>query len=226
MWPAPNSAVAPSGTPLSVLTKSAARASRSAHALAWARISSASGPRPCSRALVASVCFLGRNGRYKSSSRLTLSARSISLPQLVGQFVLRFDRAQDRLLAFVELPQLRDARRGCAPICCSSRPPVCVAAIARDERHRVAVVQQRDRAGDRVVRDAKLTREAGEVDRSRRWHEKRSRGMPERWMPDRRRASWHRVFSSAGMAQSPSERQSSYFDILRVHRFATTTCRR
>ena len=54
------SAQAASATPLSVLTKSAARASRFSQALSPARISSASGPRPCSRARVASDCFFGR----------------------------------------------------------------------------------------------------------------------------------------------------------------------
>ena len=92
------------------------------------------------------------------------------LAQLVGECVLRFDRSQDRVLALFQLAELGDARADAADLL-FVEPARLVAAIARDERHRVAVVQQRDRARDRLLFDAELTRQAGVVDRSRRCHE-------------------------------------------------------
>ena len=60
--------------------------------------------------------------------------------ELVGEFVLRFDRPQDRLLAFVELAQPGDAVADAADLL-FVEPARLVAAVARDERHRVAFVQ-------------------------------------------------------------------------------------
>ena len=69
--------------------------------------------------------------------------------ELVGEFVLRFDRPQDRLLALVELAQASDAVADAADLLFVEAAGL-VAAIARDERHRVAFVQESDRPRDGV----------------------------------------------------------------------------
>src|SRR5262245_18300525 len=50
-------------------------------------------------------------------------------------------------------------------------PAGLIATVARHARHRVALVQKGDRAGDFVLVDAQLARQAAEVDRYRRCHE-------------------------------------------------------
>ena len=57
------------------------------------------------------------------------------------------------MLALFELAELRDAVANAADLL-FVEPARLVAAIARDERHRVAVVQQGDGARDRVLVDA------------------------------------------------------------------------
>ena len=84
--------------------------------------------------------------------------------------MLRFDRTQDRLLALFQQPQLRDAGADAADLL-FVEPARLVAAVARDERHRVAFIEQGDGASDRFLVDAELARQAPEVDRNRRCHE-------------------------------------------------------
>ena len=76
-----------------------------------------------------------------------MSAASISRGQLGRQLALRFDRAQDRLLALLQQPQPRDARLDLADLL-FVEPAGLVLAIARDEGHRVARIEQSNNALD------------------------------------------------------------------------------
>ena len=69
--------------------------------------------------------------------------------ELVGEFVLRFDRAEDCLLAFIELADVGDGVADTGDLLLVEAAGL-VAAIACDEGDRVAVIQERDRPRDGV----------------------------------------------------------------------------
>ena len=81
------------------------------------------------------------------------------LAQLRRQRVLRLDRLEDRLLTLLQLSQLRDARADGGNLL-FVEPARLIAAVAGDERHGVAFIEQRDRAGNRLLVDAEFTRQA------------------------------------------------------------------
>ena len=149
MWPAPSKASAASVTPLSVLTKSAARASRSAHSLAPGE--NLVGER--AEALLAGPrgerLLLGPEGQVQIFEPLHAVGVFDFAAERVGEFVLRFDRTEDRLLAFVELAEAGDAVADEGDLLLVEAAGL-VAAIARNEGNGVALVQERDRPRDGV----------------------------------------------------------------------------
>ena len=97
------------------------------------------------------------------------------LAELIGKRVLRFDRAENGLFSLVEQAELGDAVANAADLFFVEAARL-VATVTGNEWHRVAVVQEGDSAGDFIVLDAKLARQAAEVDRNRGCHEKKRPG--------------------------------------------------
>ena len=121
--------------------KSAARRSKSAASGLPCKISAANGSSFRSRASVASDCFLGLYGRYKSSSRLMLSADSMAAASSGVSFALAVDRSQNGLLPLGQHPQPADAILNFANLL-FIQPAGLIFAIPRDERNGIAGVQQ------------------------------------------------------------------------------------
>jgi hypothetical protein len=73
--------------------------------------------------------------------------------------MLGFDRLEDRLLALFQLTQLCDTRSDGSNLL-FIEPARLVPAISGDERYGVAFIKQCDRASNRLLVDAELTRQA------------------------------------------------------------------
>lgn len=81
------------------------------------------------------------------------------LAQFGRERVLGLDRLENRLFTLLQLSQLRNARADRADLLLVE-PAGLVAAVASDERHGVAFIEQFDRTSDRLLVDAELTRQA------------------------------------------------------------------
>ena len=166
MWPTPSSTSAALVSPASGLTKSAARASRSAHAGALPEPRRPAAPARARGPTVARVCFLGLNGRYRSSSRLVLSAASISAAS--SGVSLPCDSIERRIVCLRSASSRSLTSRDsiCADLL-FVQPAGLVLAVAGDERDGVAGVEQLDDALDLAQRELQRLRHRSQIDGDR-----------------------------------------------------------
>ena len=143
MCPAPNRASAPEGTWRSGLTKSRARASRSVHVGAAARISWARSSKPRDAGQRRQRLFLRLVRQIEVFQPLGGRGRLDLLGQLLGQLALALDGTQDRLLAIRQQTHLRQPGKDLADLF-FIHPPRLVLAIAGDEGNRIAFIQEFD----------------------------------------------------------------------------------
>ena len=115
---------------------------------------------------MASDCFFGRNGQIQIFEPLHAVAALDLAAELVGEFVLRFDRTENGLLALVELPNPCHAIADVGDLLFVQSAGL-IASIARDEGHRIATIQQRDRSRDGIGGNFNFARGVGNQSLSR-----------------------------------------------------------
>ena len=167
IWPTPNSASAGLVTPRSVCTNSAARASRfggrgrSRENLFGQRLEPALAGQRGQRLL------LGLERQVEVFQPLGAISGLDLGRQRFGQFALRFDGAQDRLLSFPQQTQLAQTLLN-LPDLLLVQPAGFIFAVTSDERNGVARIQQFDDALDARQRDLQRAGDRPEIDSDRR----------------------------------------------------------
>ena len=161
MWRAPSSASSTESTFLSALTKVAAYSGSGVLPGSWSQRYCASGSRPFSRAIDALVRRFGLYGRYRSSSSVFSSDGLDARPQLRRELALRLDGLQHGLAAIFQLAEICELLLDVADL-----HFVEIAgdlfAIAGDEGHGGALVEEFDRGGQALETDIKLLRDIKE----------------------------------------------------------------